>query len=173
MKYFLFIILFFFPTLLFGQLSKENDSTYVLRMNKYQMDKFFEKMVKYDINDSLLQLERSDNADLKKMIALKDSIIKRDSQIIVKKDEELTNAQTWIDNEKKVKLNFWQGLNLGAKIENRQEINWQQIESRAFNYSLLLDVGLRLGKIDLNPGINIYMNGDKPTYFLIAKYRLF
>jgi hypothetical protein len=170
----LLIILFFFiPTLLFGQLTKENDSTYILRMNKQQMDKFFTKMVQYDINDSLLQLEKSDNADLKKLVAVKDSIIKKDSLIIEKKDAELTNAQTWIDKEMSNKVDFWQGLNCGLRAETHQEINWQQIESKSFNYSLFFDIGIRIGKIDLNPGINLYLNGQKPTYFLTAKYRIF
>lgn len=170
---FLIIILFFIPTLLFGQLTKENDSTFVLKMNKQQMDKFFEKMVKYDINDSLLQLEKSDNEDLKKLVAVKDSIIKKDSLIIVKKDEELNNAQKWIDNEMSTKLDFWQGAYIGLNTESSQETQWNNLDKDSFKYSFIAEVNFKVGKFMFRPGVNLYLNDYKPKYFLNLMYRVF
>lgn len=167
------IILLFLPTLLFAQLSKENDSTYVLRMSKVQMDRFFEKMVQYDVNDSLLQLEKLDNTDLKKMIAQKDSIIKIDSAIIQKKDGELNKAQDFINSEKSNKVDFWGGVHLGLNAESQEETQWKQLQLGSFKYSIIGMIDLKIKKITIRPSINLYLNNQSPKYSLNILYRIF
>jgi len=169
---FLFILLFL-PSILFAQLKQINDSTFTLTMTKAQMDVFFEKMTNYSILDSLVILYRQDLKNSERGLAAKDSVIKQDSIIISAKEKELVNAQAWITKENSTKVDFWQGFNGGIKIETKDEIDLKQLTSSSFHYSAFLDVGLRLGKFDFNPGINIFLDGKKPSYYLTAKYRIF
>lgn len=166
----IFIILFLFISSLgFAQLKQVDDSTYSL--SKKDVDRLYNLMVDYKVIDELNKNYKAEiEADSVKIFLLNNSLEKKDSIILIK-DRQLDSAQSWISFESILKEKFWQGLNLGAKAESLPDNKIEDLKS--FAYSLFIDVGFRFNKLNINPGINLYLSGQKPTYFISIKYKLF
>ena len=171
MKIFLIIIFLFISSLGFSQIKKLNDSTYTLSKN--DMDKLYELMIDYETLDTLAKRYLVEIQELKNIIKLKDNIIEKKDTIISIKDSELDSAQKILTSFISTKEKIWQGLNLGVKVESPEDVQLKDVDYRNLRYSLEVDVGIRLGDFTFNPGMDLYLSGQKPKYFINFKYKIF
>lgn len=173
MKKFIFILLLLLPNLLFSQLFKETDSTYILRLTQKEVDKFFEKMSEFEKNKQLLEIEKENNKIYENIISLKDSIIKNDSLIILNLNQKYSLLQETLNNDTKEKLKFWQGLYVGIGTETYEKTDWQKVNIKSFRYVIKAEANFKISNILLRGGINLHLTNEKPTYYIQALYRIF
>lgn len=171
MKIFLIIIFLFISSLGFSQIKKLNDSTYTLSKN--DMDKLYNLMVDFETLDTLSKRYLLEIKELKEKINLKDQVIEKKDTIIAAKDRELSSAQNILNEMSLSQTKFWQGLNIGLRIESPDDIQLKDIDYRSLKYSIGIDVCLNISKFTLNPGMELFLSGQKPKYFVNLKYKIF